>query len=102
MKQNITLSIDKTLIRKRKIIAAQREASVSKMLSEELEKLIQNTEQYEFAKRKALANLKQVSISVVKLLYQVRRFMKDKIFVETKVLNHGQVIEGIFIENPFL
>ena len=58
MKQNITLSIDKTLIRKSKIIAAQRETSVSKMLSDELEKLIQHAEQYELAKRKALANLK--------------------------------------------
>jgi len=28
------------------------------MLSDELERLIQSTEQYEFAKRKALANLK--------------------------------------------
>ncbi|MBW2491962.1 MAG: hypothetical protein JRE65_12535 [Deltaproteobacteria bacterium] len=59
MKQNITLSIDKSLIRKSKIIAAQRETSVSKMLSDELEKLIQRTEQYELAKRKALANLKK-------------------------------------------
>jgi len=40
MKQNITLSIDKTLIRKSKIIAGQRDTSVSKMLSDELEKLI--------------------------------------------------------------
>ena len=58
MKQNITLSIDKDLIRKSKIIAAQRETSVSKLLSKELEKLIQHTEQYEFAKKRALANLK--------------------------------------------
>jgi hypothetical protein len=58
MKQNITLSIDKTLIKKSKIIAAQRETSVSKMLSDELEKLIQQAEQYELAKRKALVNLK--------------------------------------------
>jgi hypothetical protein len=58
MKQNITLSIDKTLIRKSKIIAGQRETSVSKMLSDELEKLIRHAEQYELAKRKALANLK--------------------------------------------
>ena len=59
MKQNITLSLDKTLIRKSKIIAAQRETSVSKMLSDELERLIQHAEQYELAKRKALANLKK-------------------------------------------
>jgi hypothetical protein len=59
MKQNITLSLDKTLIRKSKIIAAQRETSVSIMLSDELEKLIQRTEQYELTKRKALANLEK-------------------------------------------
>lgn len=59
MKQNITLSLDKDLIRKSKIIAAQRETSVSKMLSYELERLLQRTEQYEFAKRKALTNLKK-------------------------------------------
>ena len=59
MKQNITLSIEKTLIKKSKIIAAQRETSVSQMLSDELEKLVQRAEQYEFAKRKALSNLKK-------------------------------------------
>jgi len=59
MKQNITLSLDKDLIRKSKIIAAQRETSVSKMLSDELEGLVQRAEQYEFAKRKALAGLKK-------------------------------------------
>lgn len=59
MKQNITLSLDRDLIRKSKIIAAQKETSVSKMLSDELEKLIQRTEQYECAKIKALANLKK-------------------------------------------
>ena len=59
MKQNITLSIDKDLIRKSKIIAAQRETSVSKLLSGELEKLIKHTEQYAFAKERALANLKK-------------------------------------------
>lgn len=58
MKQNITLSLDKALIRKGKIIAAQKEISISKMLSEELKRLIQHAEQYEMAKRRALANLK--------------------------------------------
>jgi len=59
MKQNISLSIEKSLIKKSKIIAAQRETSVSKMLSDELERLIQSAEQYELAKRKAFANLKK-------------------------------------------
>jgi hypothetical protein len=59
MKQNITLSLDKDLIKKSKIIAAQRETSISQMLSDELAGIIRRTEQYELAKRKALANLKK-------------------------------------------
>ena len=59
MKQNITLSLDKDLIKKSKIIAAQRETSVSKMLSDELERLVKSSEKYESAKRKALDNLEK-------------------------------------------
>ncbi len=58
MKQNITLRIDKDLIKKSKVIAAQRETSVSKLLSDELAKLVLRTEDYEYAKRKAKSNLK--------------------------------------------
>jgi hypothetical protein len=35
-------------------------------------------------------------------MFQEMRFMKDKIVVDKKALNHGQVIEGVLIENPFL
>lgn len=59
MKQNITLSIEKDLLKKGKIIAAQRETSLSKMLSEELEKMINEANHYEICKRKALADLKE-------------------------------------------
>ena len=59
MKQNITLSLDKELIRKSKILAAQRETSVSKMLSDELEGLVRRYQQYQSAKRKAMADLKK-------------------------------------------
>jgi hypothetical protein len=41
MKQNITLSVDKDLIKKGKIIAAQKDTSVSKMLSEQLRRALQ-------------------------------------------------------------
>ena len=40
MKQNITLSLDKGLIKKAKIIAAQKETSITRMLGEELKQLI--------------------------------------------------------------
>lgn len=57
MKQNITLSLDKNLIKKAKIIAAQRQTSISRMLSEELEKIIVDSMEYDRAKRRALDHL---------------------------------------------
>jgi len=59
MKQNITLSVDKDLIKKGKIIAAQKDTSVSKMLSEQLRQLVEDNELYETAKRSALQILKK-------------------------------------------
>jgi hypothetical protein len=59
MKQNITLRIDKHLLKKGKIIAAQKDTSVSKMLSEQLRQLVEDNEQYETAKRSALQALKK-------------------------------------------
>jgi hypothetical protein len=57
MKQNITLSINKDLIRKAKILAAQKQTSISGMLSQELQKIIDDSEEYELFKRKALINI---------------------------------------------
>ena len=59
MKQNITLSINKDLIRKAKILAAQKQTSISGMLSQELHKIIDDSEEYELFKRKALININQ-------------------------------------------
>ena len=54
MKQNITLSLDRELIKYAKVLAAQRQTSVSRMLSEELQKLIEDSKNYERAKQQAL------------------------------------------------
>lgn len=59
MKQNITLSIDKELIQFARVLAAQRQTSVSRMLSEELQKLIEDSKNYEMAKRQALDYIAQ-------------------------------------------
>ena len=59
MKQNITLSIEKDIIKKGKIIAAQKDTSICKMLSEQLKQIIDREEQYEAAKRSALQTLKK-------------------------------------------
>ena len=50
MKQNITLSLDKDLIKKAKILAVQRQTSISRMLSEELQKIIADSQEYDWAK----------------------------------------------------
>ena len=59
MKQNITLSMDKALIHKAKIIAAQRHTSISGMLSRELEKMVSEHERYERSKRNAIEHLEK-------------------------------------------
>jgi hypothetical protein len=59
MKQNITLSIDKELIKNARVLAAQRQTSVSRMLSEELQKLIEDSNKYELAKKQALNYISQ-------------------------------------------
>jgi len=59
MKQNITLSLDKEVIRKGKILAARKETSISKLLAESLGHAVQKEESYEAAKRNALNTLKK-------------------------------------------
>jgi len=59
MKQNITLSINKDLIRKAKILAAKNQTSISGMLSQELQNILEDSEEYELFKRKALTNINQ-------------------------------------------
>jgi hypothetical protein len=54
MKQNITLSIDKEIIKNARVLAAQRQTSISSMLSEELQKLIEDSREYERSKKQAL------------------------------------------------
>jgi hypothetical protein len=57
MKQNITLSLEKRLVRKARILAAQRSTSVSKLMAMELARLIEESGRYEEARRRALADL---------------------------------------------
>ncbi len=59
MKQNITLSVDNELIKKAKMIAVHRQTSISGMLSEELRKIVEDTEKYQLAKRRAIENLRK-------------------------------------------
>ena len=57
MKQNITISVEKSLLRKARALAAQRGASVSAMLAQELLKIADRESEYDQARRRALARL---------------------------------------------
>ena len=59
MKINITLKLDRELLRRAKVIAAEMETSVSALVAEQLEKIVRERDGYEQAKRRALANLKK-------------------------------------------
>jgi hypothetical protein len=58
LKQNITISLDRDLIKTGKMIAAQKGTSLNRMLRLELEKIIRNARQYDMAKQKAIAAMK--------------------------------------------
>jgi len=57
MKQNITISVEKTLLRKARALASQRGASISSMLAQELTRIADRETEYELARRRALARL---------------------------------------------
>jgi len=59
MKQNITLSIEKELLKKAKLMAAKKETSVTKLLTEQLAKMVSEDDQYDLAKKRALAILRK-------------------------------------------
>ena len=59
MKQNITLSIEKELIKKAKLMAAKKETSVTKLLTEQLSKMVSEDDQYDLSKKRALAILRK-------------------------------------------
>ena len=59
MKQNVTLSLDKELLARLRVIAARRGSSVSGLLRQQLRELVEREQQRESARRKALALLEQ-------------------------------------------
>ena len=58
-RQNVTLSLPKTLLRKAKIVAAQEEKSLSELMREVLRGKVEQQTGYERAKQRHLALLKK-------------------------------------------
>lgn len=59
MKQNVTLRLDKDLIKKGKIIASKKETSLNRLLSDFLKQIVEEEDFYEQCKKKALNILKK-------------------------------------------
>ena len=57
MKSNITISVEKELLQRARILAAKQSTSISRLLSDELSSIVDRNANYERAKRKALALL---------------------------------------------
>jgi hypothetical protein len=59
MRQNVTVSLEHQTVRKARILAAKKGSSISRLLAEQIESLVQEDEDFESAKRQALALLEQ-------------------------------------------
>ena len=53
-RQNVTLSIPKETLRKAKILAAERQTSLSALLTETVEEIVAKSDRYEIAKQRQL------------------------------------------------
>jgi len=61
MKTNVTLKLERDLLRKVRVLAAQRDTSMNALMVEQLEKAVREHDDYEEAKRRALARMKRAS-----------------------------------------
>lgn len=59
MKQNVTLALPAETVRRLKVLAAERNSSISRMLTEQLDELLDSESGYEQARRRALRDLER-------------------------------------------
>ncbi len=57
--QNITLSLPKPVLLRVKILAVQRQSSVSRLLTQAVEKMLEEEPEYESARKRQTANLEK-------------------------------------------
>lgn len=58
-RQNLTVSLDVQTIRKAKVLAAKRATSISGLVAEQIEALVNNDDAYEKAAASAIARMKR-------------------------------------------
>ena len=59
MKRNLTLQLDEVTINRARIVAARRSMSISRLVSEEIERVAEKDNYWQIAKKVALAQLGQ-------------------------------------------
>jgi hypothetical protein len=59
MKANITLKLDKSLLREIRVLAAEEGTSISALLAARLEQIVRDRKTYERARKRALARLRE-------------------------------------------
>jgi hypothetical protein len=59
VKQNVTVSLSREVLKKARILAARRETSISGLLAQEIESLVENEEAYARAELQALELLEK-------------------------------------------
>jgi hypothetical protein len=59
MKANITLKLDKALLREARVLAAEEGTSISALLAARLEQIVSERRTYERARKRAMARLRQ-------------------------------------------
>lgn len=59
MKSNITLKLDKELLREARILAAEEDTSISAIIAAKLEEAVRKRKDYERAKKRGLAILRE-------------------------------------------
>jgi hypothetical protein len=57
--RNVTLALSRSLIRKVKLLAVERDTSISGLLTEFLEEIVKKHDDYERARRKAIRDLRR-------------------------------------------
>ncbi len=59
MKRNLTIQLDEETVHKARVLAARRSTSVSKLVAQEIDRLVGEDEAYQRAKETALAQLER-------------------------------------------
>ena len=57
--RNVTLALPRALLRKVKLLAVERDTSISGLLTEFLEEIVKKQDDYEAARRKAMRDLRR-------------------------------------------